>query len=69
METASTVSTRRAVIAAAITAELQRQAESSAQRIDVEALAAAVDTALTPDDSMPVAEGRRPEQLNATNDD
>ncbi|WEJ58321.1 hypothetical protein [Devosia sp. FJ2-5-3] len=67
METASTISTRRAVIAAAITAELQRQAESSALRIDIEALANAVDLALVP--GAPFAEGRKPEQLNATNDD
>ncbi|MBF0679945.1 MAG: hypothetical protein IR164_13515 [Devosia sp.] len=67
METASSVSDRRAVIAAAIAAELQRQSEGGATRIDVDALAAAVDGALVP--GAPFAEGRRPEQLNATNDD
>lgn len=67
METASSVSDRRTQIAAAISAELQRQADTAATRVDVDALAAAVDAALVP--SAPFAEGRRPEQLNATNDD
>lgn len=67
METANSVSDRRAAIAAAISAELQRQADGGATRIDVDALAAAVEAALVPGAAF--AEGRRPEQLNATNDD
>jgi hypothetical protein len=67
METASLPTDRRSVIAAAIAAELQRQANGDAVRIDIEALAGAVDAALVP--TTPFAEGRRPEQLNATNDD
>jgi len=67
METASLPTDRRSVIAAAIAAELQRQANGDAVRIDIEALAGAVDAALVP--TTPFAEGRSPEQLNATNDD
>ena len=56
---------RHETIATAITAELERQARDGAVRIDVEALAAAIDKALDP----PADEGTRPEDLNATNDD
>lgn len=58
---------RRAAIREAISAELERQALDGAVRIDVEALAAAVEAALEP--PAPPVEGRRPEDLNATNDD
>lgn len=67
METANDTAGRRAAIATALAAELQRQAELGAARIDVEALAEAVEAALG--NSAPYVEGKRPEQLNATNDD
>ncbi len=67
METADPQTGPRQAIATAITAELQRQADAGAARIDVDALAEAVEQALNP--SPPMAEGRRPEDLNATNDD
>lgn len=57
---------RRQVIAAAITAELERQARAGAPRIDVDELARAIEEALAPS---PEEEGRRPDELNATNDD
>lgn len=62
---------RRSVIAGVIGAELERQAHDGAQRVDIDALAGAIDTALAADE--PVAadddEGKRPDELNATNDD
>ncbi len=64
METAREM--HRAAITAAISAELQRQAEAGAQRIDVEALASAVLRTLDP--LPPLAEGQRPEDLNSSND-
>ena len=64
METAR--DTQRTAIATAITAELQRQAEEGAQRIDVDALADAVLHVLDP--VPPVSEGQRPEELNSSND-
>jgi hypothetical protein len=68
METANDLSQmRRQAIATALAAELERQAQSGASRIDVEALASAVENALEPEPSL--AEGRRPSELNATNDD
>ena len=67
METAKAGPERRQIIAMAVSAELERQARDGATRIDIEALAEAVDVAL----DMPAAagEGRRPQDLNATNDD
>ena len=56
---------RRETIATVIAAELERQARDGAARVDVDALAAAIDVALDP----PADEGTRPEDLNATNDD
>ena len=67
METSNGGRSQRDAIATAITAELQRQADAGAQRIDVDALADAVVTTLSP--PAPLAEGRRPEELNSTNDD
>jgi hypothetical protein len=61
------VTDRRQAIATAISAELERQAMAGAARIDVEALAAAVEEALDP--APPANEGKRPSELNATNDD
>ncbi|MCZ4347940.1 hypothetical protein PSC71_06535 [Devosia sp. J2-20] len=58
---------RHRAIATALAAELQRQADSGSSRIDVEALASAVDDALDP--GAPIAEGKRPAELNSTNDD
>lgn len=62
---------RRRTIAAVIAAELERQALVGAMRVDVNALAAAVDTALSAGaPSRPIPdEGRHPDELNATNDD
>ncbi|PXA98996.1 hypothetical protein DMC47_05250 [Nostoc sp. 3335mG] len=57
---------RHTAVVTAITVELQRQAEAGAQRIDVEALADAVLRIIDP--LPPVAEGRRPEELNSSND-
>lgn len=68
METAKeAVAIRRQAIATAMTAEIERQASTGATRMDIEALAEAVDTALEP--VPPASEGRRPADLNATNDD
>jgi hypothetical protein len=68
METAKeAVAIRRQAIATALTAEIERQASTGATRMDIEALAEAVDTALEP--VPPASEGRRPADLNATNDD
>lgn len=68
METANDISgLRRQAIATALTAELERQAQTGAARVDIEALAASVDAALDP--SPPASEGKRPSELNATNDD
>ncbi|MBU1337267.1 MAG: hypothetical protein KJ944_15450 [Alphaproteobacteria bacterium] len=58
---------RRQAIATAIAAELDRQAREGATRVDIEALAEAIDIALDP--VPPVSEGKRPQELNATNDD
>jgi hypothetical protein len=57
-------SASRVAIADAIGRELQRQGISQA---DVEALAAAVEDALA--QPVPASEGKRPQELNATNDD
>ena len=60
-------SDRRQAIATAIRAELERQAQNGAVRIDVDALAEAIDITLDP--PAPAGEGRHPDELNATNDD
>ena len=59
------------VIATAISAELQRQALGGAHRVDVDALAGAVERVIEDEDHihLPQAEGRRPDQLNSDNDD
>lgn len=68
METANDLVThRRQAIATALAAEIERQAASGASRMDIDALAEAVDVALDP--VPPVSEGKRPSELNATNDD
>ena len=58
---------RRQAIVTAISAELERQARAGEPRVDIESLALAVEQALEP--SAPANEGRRPDELNATNDD
>jgi hypothetical protein len=68
METANDPSgLRHQAITTALAAEIERQAQSGASRIDVEALASAVELALDP--APPASEGKRPSELNATNDD
>lgn len=56
---------RRQAIATAIAGELQRQGATGS--VDIDALAQAVEQALDP--APPVAEGKRPSELNSTNDD
>lgn len=58
---------RRRLIAAALRAELDRQAGAGITSCDVDALARAADMALEPQGAPD--EGKRPEDLNATNDD
>lgn len=58
---------RRDSIVAALAAELDRQAREGAARVDIEALAEAVELACEPHAG--ADEGKRPEDLNATNDD
>ena len=67
MAMASDPNLRRQAIATAIAAELERQGKVGAADLDVGALADAVDRALDP--PPPVAEGKRPGELNSTNDD
>jgi len=60
-----------------ISSELDRQAHDGANRIDVPALAEAIEQVLeedgtaapTPAEDAPPAEGKHPDDLNATNDD
>ena len=66
MAMANEGSHRRQAIATAITAELERQAKDGEARVNVDALAEAIEIALDP--VAPVGEGKRPEDLNATND-
>ena len=58
---------RRDTIVATIAGELERQARDGAQRVDIEALADAIERAI--DGHAEVSEGRHPDELNATNDD
>jgi len=62
---------RRALIETVIAAELERQALDGAQRIDVAAMAEAIEAALAATEPAEPGydDGRRPEELNATNDD
>lgn len=58
----------RAMLAEAISSELMRQAQQGATRIDVEALVDVIKEVV--DRPMASADkGKRPEELNATNDD
>ncbi|UXN74133.1 hypothetical protein N8D56_02265 [Devosia sp. A8/3-2] len=56
----------RAASAEAISDELERQ---GAQRVDVTAPVDVIETLLQAHAAPPADEGRRPEELNATNDD
>ena len=56
---------RRQAIETALASELQRQGHGGS--VDIEALAEAVVEALDP--TPPLAEGKRPSDLNSTNDD
>jgi len=67
METASPTADRRRIIADAARAELVRQATAAISPVDIEALATAIDAALAQEAHGD--EGKRPEELNATNDD
>jgi hypothetical protein len=58
---------RRAAIGSAIATELERQAHEGAVRIDIEALADAIELAIAGHGD--VGEGKHPDELNATNDD
>ncbi|WIJ25132.1 hypothetical protein [Devosia sp. RR2S18] len=62
---------RREIIEDVISAELDRQAQKGATRIDTAALADAIEDAIdsTSVSGAPPAEGKRPQELNATNDD
>jgi hypothetical protein len=67
METTNDQGIRHTAIATALTEEIERQANTGASRIDVDALAQAVEEVIAP--SPPAAEGKRPDELNSTNDD
>ena len=60
---------RKEVLTDVISAELDRQAHEGAHRVDVPALAEAIEAVIEPTPDAPPAEGKRPEDLNATNDD
>jgi hypothetical protein len=60
---------RRETLAGVISAELDRQAHEGAHRIDVPALAEAIEAVIEPEVDGPPAEGKRPDELNSTNDD
>jgi hypothetical protein len=71
--TAAVGDVRRQTIAETISNELDRQARAGAFRIDVDALAAAIDRAVGRGRSamsgvMQMRQAKRPDQLNATND-
>ncbi|MDB5623387.1 MAG: hypothetical protein JWR39_1950 [Devosia sp.] len=68
---------RRETIAEVIASELDRQAHDGAIRVDVPALAEAIDVAIAGDigpaaggsaNQAPLDEGKRPDELNADND-
>lgn len=58
---------RHYAITVAIDTEIDRQAKAGANRIDVDALAVAVEDAIAP--STPRLDGKTPSELNSTNDD
>jgi hypothetical protein len=57
-------------ITTAINAELQRQAMAGAHRVDIDALAGAVERVIDDEEHihLPQSEGRRPYELNSDND-
>ena len=62
---------RKQLILEALGREIERQAESDLEEIDLVALAVAVDRALGGDGVMPgedVDDGKAPDELNAAND-
>lgn len=63
---------RKQAIASAISDELDRQARSAARRIDVYAMASAIDDRLhsrkPASDSYEMRQAKRPSELNASND-
>jgi hypothetical protein len=62
---------RKQVVFEALRREIERQARPDPARLDLVALAVAIDAALGGDGVMPgdtVDEGKRPEELNAAND-
>jgi hypothetical protein len=62
---------RKQVILEALGREIERQAETELDEIDLVALAVAVDRALGGDGVMPgdeIDDGKRPDELNAAND-
>jgi hypothetical protein len=59
--------TRRDTIARVISAELERQALDGAERVDIETLADAIESAIA--EHSDVSEGRHPNELNSSNDD
>jgi hypothetical protein len=65
----------RETIAEVISDELDRQAHQGANRIDVPALAEAIEDAISDENHEPAGkgeppqEGKRPDDLNSTNDD
>lgn len=67
METANDTGVRKTAITTALHEEIDRQASAGASRIDVDALAQAVEEVISP--TPPQVEGKRPSELNATNDD
>jgi hypothetical protein len=71
--TAAVGDVRRQTIAETISSELDRQARAGAFRIDIDAMAAAIDRAVGRSRSampgmMQMRQAKRPDQLNATND-
>ena len=71
--TAAVGDVRKHTIAETISSELDRQARAGAFRIDVDAMAAAIDRAVgrgrsAVSGAMQMRQAKSPEQLNATND-
>ena len=71
--TAAVGDVRRQTIAETISGELDRQARAGAFRIDIDAMAAAIDRAVgrgrtAMSSAMQMRQAKRPDQLNATND-
>jgi hypothetical protein len=62
---------RKQTILEALSREIQRQAETDKDELDLVALAVAVDRALGGDGAMPgdtIDDGKEPDELNAAND-